>query len=362
MLAMSVDVLAGYAGRTPLCHGAIFGASTYVVIYASDRIAACRCSPALVLGVLAATALAACVRPARGTHLGRLLPAAHPGARPHHLGRMPALDARDGRRERPARQLARRPLRRHPPALFRRARRQPASPDFGDVALRQLAVRPDAARHQGQRKPHARASATTCRCTCSSPSRCRASSPASPARCTPSSTTSSARRPSQLVAIGRRAADGDRRRRRHAVRLATSAPPSSSLLEQRVSAYTERWLMVLGAMFVLIMIFAPEGVVGKAGRWRRDRLEARMGASVEGRVESWIAGDFLKHHVGRRSGRRHRRHAGRRCAPRPEGRSRSASCAPLTGVLASGGKEMVDGFTTVLGAARRGSPAARSRS
>lgn len=36
MLAMSVDVLAGYAGRTPLCHGAIFGASTYVVIYASN--------------------------------------------------------------------------------------------------------------------------------------------------------------------------------------------------------------------------------------------------------------------------------------------------------------------------------------
>jgi branched-chain amino acid transport system permease protein len=34
-------------------------------------------------------------------------------------------------------------------------------------------------------------------------------------------------------------------------------------LEQVVSFYTERWLMVLGAMFVLIMIFAPEGVVGK---------------------------------------------------------------------------------------------------
>jgi branched-chain amino acid transport system permease protein len=36
------------------------------------------------------------------------------------------------------------------------------------------------------------------------------------------------------------------------------------LLEQMVSAYTERWLMVLGAVFVLIMIFAPEGIVGKA--------------------------------------------------------------------------------------------------
>jgi branched-chain amino acid transport system permease protein len=33
LLAMSVDVLAGFAGRTPLCHGAIFGVATYVVMY-----------------------------------------------------------------------------------------------------------------------------------------------------------------------------------------------------------------------------------------------------------------------------------------------------------------------------------------
>lgn len=33
LLAMSVDILAGYAGRTPLCHGAIFGAATYVAMY-----------------------------------------------------------------------------------------------------------------------------------------------------------------------------------------------------------------------------------------------------------------------------------------------------------------------------------------
>jgi branched-chain amino acid transport system permease protein len=33
LLAMSVDILAGYAGRTPLCHGAIFGTATYVVMY-----------------------------------------------------------------------------------------------------------------------------------------------------------------------------------------------------------------------------------------------------------------------------------------------------------------------------------------
>ena len=33
LLAMSVDVLAGFAGRTPLCHGAIIGVATYVVMY-----------------------------------------------------------------------------------------------------------------------------------------------------------------------------------------------------------------------------------------------------------------------------------------------------------------------------------------
>jgi branched-chain amino acid transport system permease protein len=34
-------------------------------------------------------------------------------------------------------------------------------------------------------------------------------------------------------------------------------------LENIVSAYTERWQMVLGITFILIMIFAPEGIVGK---------------------------------------------------------------------------------------------------
>jgi len=35
-------------------------------------------------------------------------------------------------------------------------------------------------------------------------------------------------------------------------------------LENVVSLYTERWPMVLGLMFVITMIFAPEGLVGKA--------------------------------------------------------------------------------------------------
>jgi branched-chain amino acid transport system permease protein len=58
LLAMSIDILAGYAGRTSLGHGAIFGVSTYVVVYAvmtagMSPLAAC------VLGVIAATLLAA---------------------------------------------------------------------------------------------------------------------------------------------------------------------------------------------------------------------------------------------------------------------------------------------------------------
>ncbi|WP_052764020.1 branched-chain amino acid ABC transporter permease [Microvirga massiliensis] len=57
LLAMSIDVLAGYAGRTSLGHGAIFGVSTYVVIYWTSVMGG---SPwvAVLLGVLAATAIA----------------------------------------------------------------------------------------------------------------------------------------------------------------------------------------------------------------------------------------------------------------------------------------------------------------
>jgi branched-chain amino acid transport system permease protein len=58
VLAMSVDVLAGFAGRTPLCHGAIFGTSTYVVLYSAAH-AGLPLPLALLLGVLAATVLAA---------------------------------------------------------------------------------------------------------------------------------------------------------------------------------------------------------------------------------------------------------------------------------------------------------------
>ena len=56
LLAMSIDILAGYAGRTPLCHGAIFGTATYVVMYYATTAGG---NPwvALVLGILAALAI-----------------------------------------------------------------------------------------------------------------------------------------------------------------------------------------------------------------------------------------------------------------------------------------------------------------
>lgn len=58
VLAMAIDILAGFTGRTPLCHGAIFGTSTYVVIY-TTTVFGLPFPLAFVAGVLAATALAA---------------------------------------------------------------------------------------------------------------------------------------------------------------------------------------------------------------------------------------------------------------------------------------------------------------
>src|SRR6202012_1473276 len=57
MLAMSIDILAGFAGRTSLGHGAIFGVSGYVVVYASAQ-AGLPPAVAFVLGMVAATLVA----------------------------------------------------------------------------------------------------------------------------------------------------------------------------------------------------------------------------------------------------------------------------------------------------------------
>jgi branched-chain amino acid transport system permease protein len=58
VLAMAIDLLAGFTGRTPLCHGAVFGVATYVVLYC---VAVMGMSPwlAVAIAIVAATLLAA---------------------------------------------------------------------------------------------------------------------------------------------------------------------------------------------------------------------------------------------------------------------------------------------------------------
>jgi branched-chain amino acid transport system permease protein len=56
LLAMSVDILAGFTGRTPLCHGALFGTSTYVTIYCVTVLGT-PLAVAMLLGILAGTLL-----------------------------------------------------------------------------------------------------------------------------------------------------------------------------------------------------------------------------------------------------------------------------------------------------------------
>jgi branched-chain amino acid transport system permease protein len=58
VLAMSIDLLAGFAGRTSLCHGAIFGVSAYVALYWTTSLGHGVVS-GLALGILGATVLAA---------------------------------------------------------------------------------------------------------------------------------------------------------------------------------------------------------------------------------------------------------------------------------------------------------------
>lgn len=58
VLAMSIDILAGYAGRTPLGHGAIFGMATYVVLYYVTT-AGGPLWAGVLLAILASTATAA---------------------------------------------------------------------------------------------------------------------------------------------------------------------------------------------------------------------------------------------------------------------------------------------------------------
>ena len=43
------------------------------------------------------------------------------------------------------------------------------------------------------------------------------------------------------------------------------------LLENIISAYTERWLMLLGFVYVLVALFAPYGLIGLIRDFRKRR-------------------------------------------------------------------------------------------
>src|SRR5262249_48660491 len=45
------------------------------------------------------------------------------------------------------------------------------------------------------------------------------------------------------------------------------------LLENTISTFTERWLMILGFVYVLVALFAPGGVIGLIQSFRKPRAE-----------------------------------------------------------------------------------------
>jgi branched-chain amino acid transport system permease protein len=43
------------------------------------------------------------------------------------------------------------------------------------------------------------------------------------------------------------------------------------LVQETLSSYTEHWMIFTGAIFVLMVIFLPGGLVGTASRWLGSR-------------------------------------------------------------------------------------------
>jgi branched-chain amino acid transport system permease protein len=40
-------------------------------------------------------------------------------------------------------------------------------------------------------------------------------------------------------------------------------------LKNLVSVYTHRWLLILGAVYILTIVYAPEGILGAVTQWTR---------------------------------------------------------------------------------------------
>ena len=129
------------------------------------------------------------------------------------------------------------------------------------LARRPLAVRPRAARHPRERGAHGGGGLRGGPLQAARLRASRASSRAWPARSTPSSTARS--RPDAffwktsgeallMVIIGGTGTLGG----------AVLGAAAFILLQSLVSTYTERWMLILGATFILFVLFAPGGIVG----------------------------------------------------------------------------------------------------
>jgi branched-chain amino acid transport system permease protein len=260
VLAMSIDVLAGYAGRTSLCHGAIFGVSTYVVLYGST-VAGMPVPASMVVGVLAATVLAAVfgVLAVRTSGVYFLLLTLALGLIVWGVClRWTAVTGGENglRGQLQVGAFA------QPRALYLAVLAGAAVMSFGmwrfvhspfGLTLRGIKDSESRMRSLGYNVPLHLVIAFTV-------SGFFAGMAGAMYAVFNNFVSPSTVQLSQSVAGLLMAIVGG-------IGTLFGSVVGAFLiiaLEQAVSLYTERWLMVLGAMFVLIMIFAPEGVVGKA--------------------------------------------------------------------------------------------------
>ena len=273
VLAMSIDVLAGYAGRTSLCHGAIFGASTYVVLYGSS-VAGLPVLTAMVLGVLAATVLSTLfgVLAVRTSGVYFLLLTLALGLIVWGIClRWTAVTGGENglRGQLQVGALA------QPRALYLAVLAGSAFLSFGmwrfvqspfGLTLRGIKDSESRMRSLGYNVPLHLVIAFTV-------SGFFAGTAGAMYAIFNNFVSPSTVQLSQSVAGLLMAIVGG-------IGTLFGSVVGAFLiiaLEQAVSLYTERWLMVLGAMFVLIMIFAPEGVVGKARALISRNAERRVG-------------------------------------------------------------------------------------
>ena len=55
------------------------------------------------------------------------------------------------------------------------------------------------------------------------------------------------------------------------------------LLKNLVSVYTHRWLLILGAVYIGTIVYAPEGIVGAVIQWSRRGRPALAHSELEDR-------------------------------------------------------------------------------